>query len=269
MRLKVACVQMPHGGTLEANLATASRLVAEAVSGGARLALLPEYFFATGPPETALGHAPRIARALSDLSREHGIVVAGNVVGGEAHRLVNELLVHEAGVLVARQPKIHPMPREAEAGMVGGTGFDTFPLAGVSAGALVCADIFYPEASRVLSLAGAEILLNPVMSPHYEPDPTRAAREAVYVARAWDAGAFVLKAGGFRRAQAPDGPAIAGRSLIAAPWGLLARYKDDFAEEVLTADLDFNALREFRKKHRGFVGRVPNAYASLVAEREG
>ncbi|MHB8605443.1 MAG: carbon-nitrogen hydrolase family protein [Thermoplasmatota archaeon] len=263
--MKVAAIQMSHAPTLDGAFATAARLARDAAGGGAELAVLPEYFFAPFAegergPATAATHARQVDTFLRETSRALGIALAGNLVAGTE----NVVRVYDRGALVGEQAKVHPMPREAEAGIRGGDSFRTFTLRGITAGTIVCADVFYPEASRILSLAGARLLLNPVMSPYREADPTKAARESVYVARAWDAAAFVVKAGGFWKPQREGQPTIAGRSLITAPWGTLARYRDDFTEEVLVADLDFGALAAFREQHRGFKAREPKAYRSLV-----
>lgn len=261
--LRAAVVQMAHRATLDESLDAARAHAVAAASRGAELVLLPEYFFAGfrpgGGPHDFAKDATRVREALADASRASGAAVAGNVIEPRNGGLQNVLLAFDAGALVAEQAKIHPMPREADSGIVGGDALEPFEVRGVRAGGIVCADIFYPEASRVLSLKGAEVLLNPVMSPYRTPDLTQKARESVYVARAWDSGAFVLKAGGFSRPE----KRVVGRSLVAAPWGLVAHYEDEFAEEVLVADLDLDAIRAFRAEHRGFQARVPKAYQSL------
>jgi predicted amidohydrolase len=265
-RVRVAVVQMAHGDDLAGNLARARSLLDEARRAGATLALLPEYFFAArgGPAEHA-AHAPALRRFFEDASRETGMAVAGNLLDARPGGLVNLGVVADGGRMALEQPKVHPMPREAAAGVMPGLRFDAASVRDVRVGMLVCADILYPEAARVLALQGARILLNPVMSP-WRPDPedpTRAARESLFVARAYDSGAFVLKAGGFRKPG--DGPvAVAGRSLVTAPWGVLARHADDFAEQVLVADLDLDALARFRKAQEGFPARRPEAYRDLV-----
>ena len=276
--MRAAVVQMAHGDTLAENLARARGLLDEARGRGADLTLLPEYFFSVpqGGPAEAAGDAAVVRRFFEDASRETGMAVAGNLLARGASGLVNLGVVAEAGRVVLEQPKVHPMPREAAAGVAPGPRFQAAPVRGVRTGMLVCADILYPEAARVLALQGARILLNPVMSP-WRPapeDPTRAARESLFVARAYDSGAFVLKAGGFRAppAEPPaEGPAlqgppraVAGRSLVAAPWGVLARHADPFAEEVLVADLDLDALERFRKGQEAFPARRPDAYRDLV-----
>lgn len=255
--LRVAALQMPHGATLDANLATARAMIGAAADAGAQLALLPEYFFATfaRPPTTeASAEVRAFFRAES-----RGVVLAGNVIE-PPH---NVGVVYAEGAPRLEQRKVHPMPREAAAGVEGGTSLRAADVAGRRLGVLVCADILYPEASRVLSLQGAQLLLNPVMSPWREEDDGREARVAVYVARAYDAGAFVVKAAGFRP-PSREGPVIAGRSLVTAPWGVLARAKDEFAQELLLADLDFERLRAFGERQKAFPPRRPEAYKDLL-----
>lgn len=50
--LPIAAIQMVSGATVEPNLETAQRLVAEAVAGGARLVVLPEFFPLLGRKDT-------------------------------------------------------------------------------------------------------------------------------------------------------------------------------------------------------------------------
>jgi len=262
--LRAALAQMRHGDALDGNLETARRCAEAAREAGADLVLLPEYWFAVfpgTPADNALA-APRAREAMAAASRDLGVAVAGNVIERMGGSLWNLGLVYEDGRPVLEQPKVHPMPREAAAGVAGGDGLEAGHVRGRPAGMLVCADVLYPEAARVLALQGAELLLNPVMSPWREDDDTRGARDAVFVARAYDSGAFVLKAGGWRRASEP--PVVAGRSLAAAPWGVLAKARDDFADELLVVDLDFERLRRFRDHQSGFPPRRPEAYGGLV-----
>lgn len=266
--LRVAAVQMAHGASLSDNLVRTSVQAAEAAAEGARLVLLPEYFFSTfsGTPDTSASDAMQIRQALADISRTLGVALAGNVIEHVTGGYHNVGIVYEDGILKLEQAKVHPMPREAASGVHGGAGFSVATAAGHKLGMLVCSDILYPEASRLLSLQGADVLLNPVMSPWNEVDDGREARVAMYIARAYDAGAFVVKAAGYRKptpgAVPPFG--IAGRSLITAPWGVLARAKDDFVEEILLADLDFGRLAKFREHQGKFPARRPEVYRGLA-----
>lgn len=258
--MRVCAVQMAHGDPVEMNLARARGMLDGAAEGGAHLALLPEYFFAVlpGGPAASAEHAAAVRALLADASARHPLVVAGNVIERAGEGFANVGVVYERGRCVLEQPKVHPMPREAAAGVAGGAVLRAAQVDGRAVGMLVCADILFPEASQVLALQGAELLLNPVMSPWRAEDDGREARVAMYVGRAYDARAFVLKAAGFRR------DAIAGRSLVAAPWGVLARAEADFEETLLFADLDFARLRAFRERQALFPSRRPEAYRELV-----
>jgi predicted amidohydrolase len=299
--LRAAAIQMPHGASVDGNLATAGRLVAAAVDAGAGLVLLPEYFFAamprtraattsttrpdaapntaghkaagaalgsagdtptgpaTGTPagtaaDTATGEgaAAAVREFLGAASRR--AAVAGNVVERQEGVLGNVGVVYEAGRPVLEQVKLHPMPREVDSGIVGGVDLAVADVAGRSTGVLVCADVLYPEVAQNLALRGAQVLLNPVLSALRRPDPDRQARKALYIARAYDAGAFVIKASGFLADH------IAGRSLIAAPWGMLAEASDEQGECLVLADLDFAALAAFRAAQGRFPPRRPDLY---------
>lgn len=258
--MRVCAVQMPHGPTFEENLAHARQALVEAAAGGAKLALLPEYFFAVFPggPPAAAPHAEEIRAMMRDASRGLGIAVAGNLIEARRQTFANVGVVYDAGRLALEQDKVHPMPREAAAKVIGGDALRAADVAGHRTGMLVCADILYPEAPRVLALQGAKLLLNPVMSPWRAQDDGREARVAMYVGRAYDAGAFLIKAAGFKEGM------IAGRSLITAPWGVLARAKDDFTRELLFADLDHDRLDAFREKQAQFPARRPDAYGDLT-----
>src|ERR1051326_7797724 len=165
--MRAACIQMEHPASLDEGLLAVERLVRRAKRDAAALALLPEYWFAsTNPDAPGLGRlgVQQAGEMLAHLSREHAIALAGNLIVEEDGRLRNVVFAWQDGKLVGRQAKAHPMPREAEKGIVGDPRLATFAFAGMTTGGIVCADVFYPEVPRILSLQGARLLLNPVMS---------------------------------------------------------------------------------------------------------
>lgn len=184
--LRVALVQMRHGDAFEDNLARARGWIGEAAAAGAKVVLLPEYWFAVFPPprEGFDAWAPRVRAFLADASRAHDVAVAGNVIERSDGALRNVGVAYDRGVRVLEQVKIHPMPREAASGIQGGARLRVSAVRGLSTGMLVCADVLYPEAARVLALQGALLLLNPVMSPWRAVDNTKEARGSIFIARA-------------------------------------------------------------------------------------
>src|SRR5439155_175871 len=117
--LRIALAQMRHGDSLEENFTWARDFLATAAEGGARLVVLPEYWFAHGPPGGP-DEGPAIRAFLAKTSRALRLTLAANVLELRDARLVNTGVVYDEGALALEQRKIHPMPREAAAGVVGG-----------------------------------------------------------------------------------------------------------------------------------------------------
>lgn len=248
MEPRICCLQMRHDGPLRANLERAAETTRAAVEEGADVVVLPEYFF--GPTDDA--DAPTAVRSFFETtSAEVPAILAGNVVQPRADALANVGLVYRDGEPILEQVKLQPMPHEQRRGIRGGDDVAVVRVEdlGLTLGVVVCADILFPSIARDAAEAGADVLLNPVMSPYRAHDPTREAREAMYIARAWDNAVFVAKAAGIR-----DDDAV-GRSLVASPWGLVARYDDERTEQRLHADLDMEALAGVRKDRERFPTR--------------
>lgn len=114
---RVAAVQMVSGKCLEDNLATAGRLIAEAVAQGAGLVVLPEYFCLMGDRDQdklaireIVGSGP-IQSFLADAAKRYGIWLAGGTLplaSSDPARVYNSLLVYDPhGHQAARYDKIH------------------------------------------------------------------------------------------------------------------------------------------------------------------
>ncbi|MDB6000975.1 MAG: nitrilase, partial [Rhizobacter sp.] len=84
--MKIAALQMVSTPSVERNLATARRLIAEAAQEGAALVALPEYFCFMGQADRdklAIAETPGdgpIQQALADAAREHGVWVVGGTL---------------------------------------------------------------------------------------------------------------------------------------------------------------------------------------------
>ena len=268
MPLRAACLQLRLAPTLSQAETRALDLAREARERGAELALLPEYWFvpAGAQPLEALPRELDGARdAVQRVSAATGLCLAGNAPERADGALWNTLFVFDAGRLVGQQRKLHPMPREELWGIAAARDLAVFEGRGARLGGLVCADVLHPEAARILALHGAEVVLNPVMSWLKPNDKTKDARRAMFVARAYDNACFVLKAGSVGATGGPN--PLVGRSLITAPWGVVAEAKDELGEEVLVADLDLARVREERRRSLSLGRRHPEAYGPLVEPR--
>ncbi len=173
--LRIAVGQFAPSGDTAANLRAISALSTRAADHGAGLAVLPEYssWFAGGlPAEWARAAQPldgEFVEAVSALARRLSVwIVVGmleSAPGGERAR--NTVVVLDpAGDLVAHYRKMHLydafgtresdrlVPGEIEAPAV-------FNVAGLTVGVQTCYDLRFPEVTRRLVDAGAEVVLVP------------------------------------------------------------------------------------------------------------
>jgi predicted amidohydrolase len=206
----IAVAQFAPGDDEAKNLDTIRRLAEEAASRGALLVVFPEYssYFTPdlGPdwPEHAQTlHGPFV-RALAEIAAELGIhLVAGMIelVPGETDRVANTLVaVDAAGEVVAHYRKMHLYDafgmRESDRIVAGNVWADdaapTFAWGGFTVGLQTCYDVRFPEVTRRLVDAGADLVLlpsewvrGPLKEHHWRTLVTaRAIENTVYVAAA-------------------------------------------------------------------------------------
>jgi len=177
-------------------------------------------------------------------------LISGSLVEAEAGFLYNCCYVFNRGTLVGRYRKQHLTDGEQKAGISPGYEKLLIEVEGVKVGVLICADVFRPELfSRYLddhvdlTFIPTTSLLRPddsVSQKHYRD-------QKYFVAGANLSGSYVVKACGVGSI---FGKPLQGRSLVAAPWGVVARV--DFGREdqkqILSVTLDIAELREFRSR---------------------
>ncbi|MGY1457499.1 MULTISPECIES: carbon-nitrogen hydrolase [unclassified Luteimonas] len=188
--LPVALVQeRNHGGAAE-NLEVVEQRVAEAARQGAKLVLLQELH--NGPyfcqhesvdefdlAETIPG--PSTER-LSALAKQHGVVLVSSLFEKRATGLYhNTAVVFDAdGSTAGKYRKMHipddPGFYEKFYFTPGDLGFEPIDTSVGRLGVLVCWDQWYPEAARLMALAGAELLLYPT-AIGWDPDDDQAEKQ--------------------------------------------------------------------------------------------
>lgn len=204
----IAVAQFAPGDDEAANLDAIRRLAEDAASRGALLVVFPEYasYFTPGLGPDWVEHAQSLhgpfVRALAEIAQELGIhLVAGMLehVPGENDRVANTLVaVDAAGQLVAHYRKIHLYDafgmRESDrivAGPVDGER-PLFAFGSFTVGLQTCYDVRFPEVTRRLVDAGADLVLlpsewvrGPLKEHHWRTLVTaRAIENTVYVAAA-------------------------------------------------------------------------------------
>jgi nitrilase len=255
-KTRIAAVQMISGPQVGPNLATATRLIAEAVAAGAQLVALPEYFplidAADEDRRAAREHegSGPIQQCLADAARRHGIWLVGGSIplfAADPDKLSNTCLVFDpAGKQVARYDKIHLFGfskgaeryDEAETIEPGPAVPVAFDAPCGRTGLAICYDLRFPELFRAL---GETNLL--VIPAAFTETTGRAHWELLLRTRAVENQCYVLaSAQGGRH---PTGRMTHGNSMIIDPWGeVVARM--DKGEGVVVAELDPARIAEVR-----------------------
>lgn len=247
----IAVAQFAPGDDVAANLATIEDLVATAVARGAGLVVLPEYstyFTPTQGPDW-VSHAESLdgptVSALTAIADRHAVVlVAGMLETASAATKVRNTVVaiRPAEGVVAAYRKLHLYdafghlesawiePGEIESPQL-------FAWGGFTVGLQTCYDIRFPEVSRRIVDAGADLLLvpaewvrGPLKEHHWRTLLTaRALENTVYVAAA---------------DHTP--PIGVGGSVVIDPMGVAIAALGE-AEGVAVADLDPERVRTVRE----------------------
>lgn len=253
----VAVAQFAPGDDEAANLDTMRRLAEDAASRGALLVVFPEYssYFTPGLGPDWVEHAQSLhgpfVRALAEIAAELGIhLVAGMIehVPGEEQRVANTLVaVDAAGEVVAHYRKMHLYDafgtRESDRIVAGPVwapdDAPLFDFGGFTVGLQTCYDVRFPEVTRRLVDAGADLILlpsewvrGPLKEHHWRTLVTaRAIENTVYVV-------------------APDHapPIGAGNSMVVDPMGVELVTVGE-TTDVAVAWISPDRLREVRHRN--------------------
>ncbi|MGH8115395.1 MAG: carbon-nitrogen hydrolase family protein [Rhodanobacteraceae bacterium] len=263
MTLKAAAIQMNSVDDVAANLREAERLLGEAASAGAALAVLPENFAFMGARDTAkLAHAEAegsgpIQQLLSDSAKRLSMWIVGGTlpmaVPGRRDKVCAASLVYDAqGQCVARYDKVHLFDvdvardganeRYRESGSIeaGAPRIVVEPTPVGRLGLSVCYDLRFPELYRALTAQSAEILC----VPSAFTEKTGAAHwEILLRARAVENLCFVIAPG--QCGTHPGGRRTWGHSMIVGPWGEILAQRVA-GEGVVIAQLDLEKQAAIR-----------------------
>ncbi len=286
--LKVALVQDRDRGSVEANLAQIEARVAEAAAGGARLVLLQELhngaYFCQTQDVREFDRAEAIpgpsTERLSRLAARHGVVLVSSLFERRAAGLYhNTAVVFDAdGRIAGHYRKMHipddPGFMEKFYFTPGDLGFEPIDTAVGRLGVLVCWDQWYPEAARLMALAGAELLLYPTAigwDPRDEQTEQRRQQEAWVTSQRGHAvanGLPVLSCNrvGFEADPSGAGAGIQfwGTSFVAGPQGEFLARASDHDDELLLADVDLKRSENVRRIWPFLRDRRIDAYGDLL-----
>jgi predicted amidohydrolase len=164
--------------------------------------------------------------------------------------LYNTAYVIDRGSILGKYRKRFPVPGELARGISPGQENLVITIDGAKIAMMICGDVFYPHMYDELRDAGADIIFVPTTSL-YRPDDSLSQKRdrdhRYFLAGAAQVRAFVVKVCGVGEI---FGRPLQGRSLIAAPWGILQQTSmyEESQCRMLTATLDIAEVREFGHK---------------------
>ena len=284
--VRAALVQHANQGDAGSNLALIGTEVATAAAQGAHLVLLQElhngpYFCQSEDPDCFdLAEAipgPSSDR-LAEIARQHGVVIVASLFERRAAGLYHNtaVVLERDGSLLGRYRKMHipddPGFYEKFYFTPGDLGFRPIDTSLGRLGVLVCWDQWYPEAARLMALAGAEMLLYPtaigwdMRDDGTERERQRDAWLTIQRAHAVANGLPVLSCNrvGFEAAPQAGGPGIQfwGGSFACGPQGeWLGRAGQD--AETLITDIDLQRSESVRRIWPFLRDRRIDAYPDL------
>ena len=245
--MKVSLLHMEIRNTLENNLTAAKTAVLKATKQNPALIALPEYFTVancmadfTDTPKISKETCAKTLKFLEEISKQIGDIylLGGSVLEEDKGKYYNTSTLWKNGSLLAKYKKINPIQTEIQAGVAKGNTPLVVDTTIGKIGLLVCADTFDPDLVKRTANMGAEIVSLPVAAMGTHPT-VRGHPLTEKIAR--DYGLFMLKVGNVCSNMR------GGRSAIIAPWGILGEVSDAPEDSVLTADLDMQRLKEYRK----------------------
>jgi N-carbamoylputrescine amidase len=186
-KIQVGLVQMSCSADVESNIQKAINGIREAAQKGAQIVCLQELFTSLYFCDVEDHHNFSLAEAipgpttnrLGELAGELGVVIIASLFEKRAQGLYhNTTAVLDAdGTYMGKYRKMHipddPGYYEKFYFTPGDLGYKVFDTKFAKIGVLICWDQWYPEAARITSLMGAEILFYPTAIgwDTNEPDP--------------------------------------------------------------------------------------------------
>ncbi|HEY2525178.1 MAG TPA: carbon-nitrogen hydrolase [Candidatus Binataceae bacterium] len=278
--LRVALVQMSCETEPPRNLEKALVRIDEAAARGAKVVCLQELFrsryFCQSEEARNFDLAESIpgptTEALSAAAAARKVVVVGSIFERRAEGIYHNtaVVIDADGRLAGCYRKMHipddPHYYEKFYFTPGDLDFTAHRTAHGTIGALVCWDQWFPEAARLVALAGAQIVFYPTAIGWERGEVERVRRRQL---QAWETvqrghaianGMFVAVA---NRVGVEDSLEFWGSSFVVDPFGeVIARA--GASEEILIADCDLALIEETRRNWPFLRDRRIDAYGDLL-----
>ncbi len=270
--MKIALIQQHATPDRAANRAHGMAAVEQAAAQGAQLACFAELAFEPFYPQR---QAPADVAALaeeipgettaafSELARKHSMVLVLNLFEHDGEQTYDTSPVIDAdGTILGKTRMVHVPDYDCfhERGYyaLGDQGAPVYDTAAGKVGVAICYDRHFPEYTRALALAGAEVIVIPQAGAVDEwPDGLYEAEMRV---AAFQNGYFTALCNRVGKEELLD---FSGESFICDPNGCVVARAGLGTDEVLIHDLDLQRARDSHARRLFLRDRRPQEYAAL------
>jgi N-carbamoylputrescine amidase len=279
--VKIGLVQTKVGEVVEENLEKTARFVRQAARKGAEIVCLQELFayryFAQIKDdrffEIAQPDSGRLARFLAGCAADNDVMLIGGSIyeRGSDGKFYNTTLIYDAaGALQGKYRKMHiphdPNYYEQYYFSPGDLGYIQVNAAGTVVAPLICYDQWFPEAARINTIQGAQIIFYPTAIGWFP----QLKREEPFSAKRWEdamrahASLNGIFTAAVNRVGREGDLRFWGGSFVADPFGEIVARASRTKEEVLIAKLDLGLIKTSQEGWRFLHNRRPHTYSDLV-----
>lgn len=282
MNVTVASTQMACSWDIAANIGRAERLVRESARAGAQIILLQELFetpyFCIDVQEQHFGLAHALEESATikrfqAVARELKVVLPVSFFEHAGLAYYNAVAIIDAdGRIAGHYRKSHipqfPAYEEKYYFSPGDTGFLAVDTRYGRIGVAICWDQWFPEAARAMVLQGAEILFYPTAIGSEVNLPDLDSKDHWQTVMRGHSAANIVPVVASNRigkeSSGDLGMEFYGSSFITDCTGALLATADRSSEGFLTATLNLDSCREYRRTWGVFRDRRPDLYGALL-----
>jgi N-carbamoylputrescine amidase len=286
--MKVALIQQSNGGDHGQNIAKLTHNISESASKGAELIVLQELhnglYFCQTEDVSVFDLAEPIPGPSTEyfgkLAAEHQVVIVLSLFERRAPGLYHNtaVVIEKDGSIAGKYRKMHipddPAYYEKFYFTPGDLGFEPIDTSAGRLGVLVCWDQWYPEAARLMAMAGADVLIYPTAigweSSDTEEEKKRQQDAWVTVQRghAVSNGVPVIACNRTGHEADPSGVTNGiqfwGHSFVAGPQGEVLALAPVHEEVNLVVDIDLQRAEQVRRWWPFFRDRRIDAFDELT-----
>jgi len=279
--LKIGLIQTKVGENIDDNLDKTEQFIKQAARKGAEIVCLQELFayryFAQTKDDRFFDIAEpvpgRLSRFLAECAASNHVLLVGGSIyekGADGKFYNTALIFDRDGTLAGKYRKMHiphdPNYYEQHYFSPGDIGYVQVNTGTTVIAPLICYDQWYPEAARINTIQGAQIIFYPTAIGWFK----ELKRDEPFSAQRWEhamrahASLNGIYTAAVNRVGREDDLRFWGSSFVADPFGEVIARASRSKEEVLIARLDLSRIKKSQEGWRFLYNRRPQSYRDLI-----